>query len=532
MNTPTSNVSAHKAGRGQLLAIVLIVLLGAVAGALILRPGLAQPKGSQVQAEAGHKAGKEDADEHGDEHGHEKKDVDADSHTEQQLAKGPHGGRQFSDETIGLELLLSEAGGEPRFKAWVTDKNQAVGAGTATVSVLLTRPGGQQETITFEAVKDGLQSKQTIDEPHVFDAQVTLAAAGGQHQFAFSLHEGKVAMSDAQVAAAGVAIETAAAASIRSSLQLPGEIRLNEDRTAHIVPRVAGVVENVSADLGQPVKKGQVLAVLSSVTLSEQRSELQAARKRLELARTTYAREKKLWEEKISPQQDVQQAQQAMREAEIAVANANQKLAALGASASASGSALSRYELRAPFDGMVVEKHIALGESVKEDTNVFKISDLSTVWAEMNISARDLPRVRVGGKVQVRATAFDAKAVGTVSYVGSLIGEQTRTARARVTLPNPDLAWRPGLFVNVEVVSDESTVPVAIASEALQTVEDRPVVFLRVPGGFVPQPVQVGRSDGKRVEITSGLKAGAPYAAAGSFVVKAEQGKGTASHTH
>ena len=530
MNTQPSNVAARTPGRGQLLAIALIVMLGMVAGALILRPDLTQPKGDRVQAEAGHKPDKEDHSEHGDEHGHEKENADGDSHEKDRMAKGPHGGRQFADGTIDLELLLSEGGGEPRFNAWLMDKDKAIASGAATLSVLLTRPGGQQETITFEAGKDGLHSRQTIDEPHVFDAQVTVATAGGQHQFAFSLQEGKVAMSDAQVGAAGISLETAAAASIRSSLQLPGEIRLNEDRTAHIVPRVAGVVENVSADLGQQVKKGQVLAVLSSVTLSEQRSELQAARKRLELARTTYARERKLWEEKISPQQDVQQAQQAMREAEIAVANANQKLAALGATAT--GSALSRYELRAPFDGMVVEKHIALGESVKEDANVFKISDLSTVWAEMNISARDLPRVLVGKRVLVRATAFDAKAVGTVSYVGSLIGEQTRTARARVTLPNPDLAWRPGLFVNVEVVSDESTVPVAVASEAVQTVEDRPVVFLKVPGGFVPQPVQIGRSDGKRVEITSGLKAGAPYAAAGSFVVKAEQGKGTASHTH
>jgi cobalt-zinc-cadmium efflux system membrane fusion protein len=273
-----------------------------------------------------------------------------------------------------------------------------------------------------------------------------------------------------------------------------------------------------------------VLAVLSSPSLSEQRSALQSAQRRLELARSTYEREKKLWEEKISPQQDYLQAQQAMQEAQIAVANANQKLLALGATPGSS--ALGRYELRAPFDGMVVEKHISLGESVGEAVNVFTISDLSTVWAEISVAANNLNLVRIGEPVSIRSSAFDQTATGKVSYVGSLIGAQTRTATARVTLTNPQRIWRPGLFVNVELVASETDAPVTVSAEAVQTVEDKPTVFLRVPGGFVPQHVQTGRSDGKRIEITSGLKPGAAYAASGSFVVKSQQGKSSATHTH
>src|SRR5256885_16000548 len=91
--------------------------------------------------------------------------------------------------------------------------------------------------------------------------------------------------------AAGVRLPGAGPTPVRSVLQLPGEIRFNEDRTAHVVPRVAGIAESVPANLGQNVKKGQLLAVLSSAAVSEQRSELLAASKRLELARTTYARE-------------------------------------------------------------------------------------------------------------------------------------------------------------------------------------------------------------------------------------------------
>ena len=256
-----------------------------------------------------------------------------------------------------------------------------------------------------------------------------------------------------------------------------------------------------------------------------------AAQKRLTLAKTTYEREKKLWQDKISAEQDYLQAEQAMHEAEIAVRNAQQKLTALGASAGGAGS-LNSYEIRAPFDGIVVEKHISLGEAVKEDASIFTISDLSTVWAELAVPPKDLPAVRVGEKVTVRASAFDAKAPGTISYVGSLLGEQTRTAKARVTLNNPQMAWRPGLFVNVEVVSNEAEVPVAVSTEAVHTVNDKPTVFVRVPGGFLPTPVTLGRSDGKLVEVVKGVKAGSQVAGPGSFVIKSELGKASAEHTH
>ena len=350
--------------------------------------------------------------------------------------------------------------------------------------------------------------------------------AGEEHKE----EEKKIALTDAQIQAAGMAIESAGAARIKTTLQLPGEIKFNEDRTAHVVPRVAGVVESVPANLGQEVKRGQVLAVLSSPMLSEQRSELRSAERRLELARTTYQREKKLWEEKISAQQDYLQAQQAMREAQIAVANANQKLLALGAAPASS--ALGRYELRAPFDGMVVEKHISLGESVKEDASVFTISDLSTVWAEISVAANNLNLVRVGEPVSIRSSAFEQAASGTVSYVGSLIGAQTRTATARVTVTNPQRIWRPGLFVTVELVSSEAEAPVTVSADAVQTVEDKPTVFVKVPGGFMPQQVQTGRSDGRRIEVLDGLKPGTAHAASGSFVVKSQQGKSSATHTH
>lgn len=519
-------------GKKQLFLVGAIVVITLIASALILRGN--PPKSGSGKTEAGahasHGEEEESHDSH-DSHGsHSEKKAGEDSHAEETSAQGPHGGQLFIEDGFGLEAKVSEAAGTAHLAVWLSEQGKAAKADPSQISATLTRPGGERETLSFVADGAGLKSKQSIEEPHVFEIALSVKKDSRTHAFTLHQEEGKIPLTEAQATAAGIKIDTATPARIRAALQLPGEIKFNEDRTAHVVPRLAGVVESVSAQLGQQVRKGQVLAVLSSPALSEQRSELQTAQRRAELAKTTYEREKKLWEEKISPEQDYLQAQQSLREAQIAVANAQQKLSAIGATLSSAS--LGRYELRAPFDAMVVEKHLSLGESVKEDANVFTLSDLSTVWVEISVAAQHLPLVRVGERVTVRSTAFDAKAQGEVSYVGALIGAQTRMATARVAVPNPEKVWRPGLFVEVELVSSETAAPVTVLTDAVQTVDEKTVVFLKVDGGFIPQAVQLGRTDGQRVEVIKGLAAGTAYAAAGSFVVKSQQGKSSATHTH
>ncbi|WZB73262.1 efflux RND transporter periplasmic adaptor subunit [Achromobacter xylosoxidans] len=307
-------------------------------------------------------------------------------------------------------------------------------------------------------------------------------------------------------------------------------MKFNADRTAHIVPRLAGVAQEAPVELGQMVKKGELLAALSSTALSDLRSEWLAAVKRRDLAAATHQRELKLWRDQVTAEQDYQQARTALQEAQIAVQNAEQKLAAVGATPRAKD--LSRLEIRAPFDGVIVEKHITLGEALADNVNIFTLSDLRTVWAEFSIAAKDLQDVRVGEAARVSSASFAGNAMGKVSYIGSLLGQQTRTATARVTLENPDMAWRPGLFVSVNVVTSQRDVPVAIAADAVQTVEDLPSVFIEVPGGFLAQPVKLGKTAGDQVEVLSGLAPGVRYVTDNAFVLKSELGKASADHAH
>ncbi|MNH94936.1 Cobalt-zinc-cadmium resistance protein CzcB [compost metagenome] len=353
------------------------------------------------------------------------------------------------------------------------------------------------------------------------------AAADGEHAEG---EEGHLTLSTEQIAAAGIQLAQAREQSISLGLPFPGEVRFDEDRTAHVVPRVPGVVESVSVNLGQTVKKGQLLAVIASQQISDQRSEQAAAQRRVALARTTFEREKKLWQDKISAEQDFLQARQALEEAQIALNNARQKISALSGSVVATGG--NRYELRAPFDGVVVEKHLTPGEVVDETSNAFTLSDLSRVWVTFGVSPKELTKVQVGKPVTVSVPELNAEVVGNVAYVGSLLGEQTRTATVRVTLENPQGAWRPGLFVTALVATDSRQARVAVPESAIQTVEDKPTVFVRTEDGFKAQPVQLGSRSQGHVEVTQGLESGVQVAAAGSFVLKSELGKASAEHAH
>lgn len=341
--------------------------------------------------------------------------------------------------------------------------------------------------------------------------------------------DGTVRFTDEQVATAGIALLAAEPRRIDSFIRMPGQIALNEDRTAHVTPRAAGAVEAVAANLGQAVRKGELLATIASAEVAGQRAALAGAEKRLAYARSVHATERTLWEEKIGARQDWLKAEQELREAEVAVQAARQSLGALGSSGAAGG-ASNRLRVRAPFDGVIVEKHVVLGEMVGADTRIFTVTDLSQVWADVVVPARDLEIVRVGTPAVIRSIASSTTAPGKVSFVSALIGEESRSARARVVLANPEGAWRPGLAVNVDIVTGSAQVAVAVAREAVQTLEGRQVVYKRVPAGFVAQPVATGRSDGRFIEIVSGLRAGERYAASGSFAVKAEQGKGEAGH--
>ncbi|MGB3941555.1 MAG: efflux RND transporter periplasmic adaptor subunit, partial [Candidatus Manganitrophaceae bacterium] len=417
------------------------------------------------------------------------------------------------------------------------EKGKPIDPSEVQLGVALHRLGGRVDEIRFQKEGDYLRGDKTVEEPHSFDVKISAERKGQTHRWEYSQVEGRVEMAPEAAKAAGIEIETAGPVRMKTVLDLPGEIVLNKNKVAHVVPRLSGVVTEVRKNLSDKVKKGEVLAVIESRELADLKSNYLASAQQVELARATFEREKQLFEKKISPEQEFLAAKQTLAQAEIGFKAATEKLIALGLSRNdldnvSKGEGLARYELRAPLDGIVIEKRITVGEAIKEDADIFVIADLSTVWGDITVYAKDLRAVRLGQTVTVRSKELGEEATGKISFIGPLVGEQSRAASAHVDIPNPKGLWRPGLFVTVELAQEEVPTAVAISADAIQTFRDWNVVFVQYGDQFEARPLELGRSDGKWVEVVSGLSPGEKYAAKNSFVLKADLGKSGASHDH
>jgi len=528
----TLNFNKSSKKTGQVIAIIVVIIISIVLGGLILKAE--KPKAMTEEHSEGEVHSESEEGTHDESTGIDKKATE--DHEKQhatqpeEVLRGPHGGKLFVKDNYGVEITIFEEDTSPEFRIYTYLDEKALDPVLSKVSVNVERLGRKPEKYSFSKEKDYLKSAEVVAEPHSFEVHLNSQYNNKSYSFSYSQVEGRISMSDKQLTLNSVEVLTAGPAKIKGILKLQGEIKLNADKSVTIVPRVGGIIEKVSVNAGDKVRKGQVLATLSSQMIAEVRSDLLAAQKRVALARTTYKREKQLWEEKISAQQDYLQAENDLQEAEINLSRVQQKLGALGAGTGGAGQ--TRYDIRSPIDGVVTSKKVSQGQVVSEIDSIFEVSDLSTVWAEMTIYAKDIITVKAGQQVVVKSTAFDAQTVGKIGYVGSLVGEQSRTAMARVVLNNPDRTWLPGLPVNIELTSNEVDVPLAISVEGVQSLNEEVVVFGRYGTYFEARPVKLGRQDEKYVEILEGFNAGEKYAAGNSFLIKADIGKAGASHDH
>ncbi len=407
-------------------------------------------------------------------------------------------------------------------------------------------PSGQEHIHTEDEVHDdhdhGLHDESEHDEEHADDHVHAEDEVHDEHDH--QLHdeadhdeehaddhaeEGLVHLSKAEMKNLGIEVVQAQPGTLKIELSFPGEIRLNADRQANIVPRLSGIVKDVMKSVGDPVTKGEVMAVIESRDLADARAFFHAAMERVTLAKANYAREERLWKKKISAEQEYLTAKQALFEASIELESAKQKLLALGFSSKYLeehphdlSEVLTEFNVTAPFDGKVIEKDITLGELLQEDTVAFVVADLSTVWVDLSIYQKDLPFVREGQSVSISPGRGIPDVEGTISYLSPVIAEETRTALARVVLPNPEGYFRPGLFITANLVGEDIPVPLLVPKSALQNLDGETCVFIKHLDGFKSQPVSIGRTSRTHAEIISGLKKGQFYVANGAFEIKAK----------
>ena len=484
------------------------------------------------------------------------------------------------------------------------------------------------------------------------EAEVVDAHAGHDHEAEAAVaddeHEDEIVieLDSHEIENIGLLTAKAGKGTIADTVTLTGQIKVNEDKLAHIVPQVSGVVREVNKKVGDPVAKGEIIAwmdsselgqtkidyldalgeigcctivltraenisknaskllellkseppleklrQLNTLEMGDVRSKLIGAYAEYTLAQSNFKREKSLYDQAITSQQeylasqselkkaralytaaadtvefqiksDLLEAKRAQQQQELALKGAERKLYIMGlgkadldslnaisqgktpiihveiecddpnceacqqraaqAQTASGDENLSRYALRAPFDGVVIEKHITLGERLDGTSNAFVIADLDTVWVDMDIYQKDLLKIKKGQRATIEAGKYMPKAEGVISYVSGVVDSATRTATARVVLANDKGIYRPGLFVTAHAVSGMQQSDVVISSEAVVTLEGKSHVFIKDAHGFEPREVVLGQSDRGLVEIVSGLSSGEEYVSKGAFELKSK----------
>lgn len=196
-----------------------------------------------------------------------------------------------------------------------------------------------------------------------------------------------------------------------------------------------------------------------------------------------------------------------------------------------SAESLQTYSIVTPIAGVVLERQTNIGDVTSEEP-LFVVGDLSRLQAELNVVTRDIGRVASGQNVLITgldgSTRIQARIASVLPTADA--HSQTLIARAPLTIPQGS-SLRPGMAVRASVVLTEQQAPIAVARDAVQTLEGRTVVFVRMSEDtYEARPVTLGRAGRDTVEITEGLAAGEIYVSENAFLVKAEIGKGSASH--
>jgi cobalt-zinc-cadmium efflux system membrane fusion protein len=346
--------------------------------------------------------------------------------------------------------------------------------------------------------------------------------------------DGLVPLSAAQIAASRIETAPAGPGTLTRVIVAPALVAVDADRMGKVAAKVAGTIAELRKKLGDPVEKGEVVAIIDSREVADAKSDYLAALVQLDLQTALFQREKGLFEKKIAAEQSFLKARGAYEEARLHADLARQKLASLDLSEQEIADlprqpvgALRRKEIRAPSGGKVIERRVHLGQPVGgegQEKELYAIADLSAVSAEIAVAISDIADLREGQRVLL-AHGDEKQAEGRLVYVRPTIDHETHSGRAIATFQNDSLALLPGTAMTAHIALAEREVPLRAPRKALIAFEGEQVVFVRTPDGFVKRKVETGETDREFVEILSGLEPGEEVAVTNAFVLKAELGK-------
>lgn len=389
----------------------------------------------------------------------------------------------------------------------------------------------------------------------------TSGRAAVTDQRIFKSRFGQIPISAAARTTFGITVGQAALHAVTPSFTAPARVSFNTENMAQVGSAVVGRVAEISARLGDVVKKGDVLLVIDSPELGDAQSDfhqkrtgVEIAGPALELTTVAYDQARKLYDlnqgialtEVQRRQADQQTAKATLMTARVALTAAENKLQLFGMDRAAitalatSGTIEPRYTIRAPIAGQVIRRNVTMGELVSPTREALLVlADTTMVWVLVEAPEMHLAKVLVGSPAVVTVASLPNETfAGTVSFIAPEIDQATRSVQVRIAVANATGRLKPGMFAQAEIrqnAAGDGASILSVPDAAVQTIDGKPVVFVPMtdkPDTFLKRPVTLEPAVGDLWPVRYGLTAGEPIVMTATFILKAEFGKSGAKHDH
>jgi cobalt-zinc-cadmium efflux system membrane fusion protein len=336
-------------------------------------------------------------------------------------------------------------------------------------------------------------------------------------------HADQVTLKPEAIQSAGILTESVSAGGgLSAEILAQGSVVASPNGQAVLTARAGGAVTRIFKRLGDPVSAGETLAIVESGDAAQIAADRTTAAAKATLAQKTLAREKSLYDQRVSPRQDYEQAQ-----AEAAAANAEARRAQVAAGAARVTADGRGVMVASPIAGRVTAAPVSLGAFVEPQTELFRVADPRQIQIEAFVTGGDAQRIAPGDQAVLELSDGRTLDVAVRAITPGLNAE-TRAATVVLTLPDGAGLLQPGQTLRVRILPARAAAGggIVLPEEAVQTLDGKDVVFIRTAQGFVAKAVRIGARGAGRVEILGGLSAGQVVATRNAFLLKAELGKG------
>lgn len=329
---------------------------------------------------------------------------------------------------------------------------------------------------------------------------------------------------------------------LKKTITVTGKVLPNQNREALIGSLIGGSVKEVFANLGDFVKKGDILLTLESLEIGEIKGQYFKAKSDIVLTEASYNRLDKLYKQEVVSLKSALEAKAAFEKAKASLTAAEMDIIAIGMSIEELEKEYLKKDglgptvtLRAPISGIVTERNVIIGQNVEPSEELMHIIDLSIIWVDGQVYEKDLSEVSEGREIIFTVPAWpENRFIGTIQFFNKVLDPATRTVKVRAEIKNPEGKLLPEMYGDVIISTNQENEALTVPSKALLHDNDHYIVFIigDEPGEFRKIEVKMGRTVDSLTEILEGLEINAMVITTGAFSLFAESQKGSFGEGH